>query len=168
MSRFFLALVAVISFFLSSCASYGPRYSETESVHKSIPPGAARVYFLRESRALFFARSAPIKIDEKEMGSLGNGGFFFVDLPPGKHLMSTKTWDAGRFSIELTTEADKIYYIEVVPRSEFFAKGVPFVVLSPLATLIGAQVVENNGMFALVPVDGGNATQKLPDLRYSK
>lgn len=168
MKRLCFALFAIISIFLTACATTGPKYSEMDLVHTRISPGKARLYFLRESRMLFSARSAPIKTNGEEIGEIGNGGFFIVDLMPGTHRISTKTWDAGRFSIEIEIQADKVYYIEVLPRKEFFSGGLPFAVLCPVCLLIGAQLAENYGMFALVPIDEKAAAQKLQNLRYSK
>jgi hypothetical protein len=56
-------------------------------------------------------------------------------------------------------QADKVYYIEVKPRKEL----LKFMVFA-----VGAMIIENRGMFALVPADEQIAAQKLPNLRYSK
>ena len=154
---FFLFAISLIS--LAACATMGPRYSEMDIIQTRISEGEARLYFLRESRVLFSGRTAPIKIGGKDIGKLRNGGFFFVDLAPGTYRISTETWDAGRFSIQMEVEADKVYYIEAIPREKF---------LGVIAFAVGGLILENKGMFALVPINEENAAQKLPNLRYSK
>jgi hypothetical protein len=159
MKSFYLVLIGILLVFLNSCASLGPRYSEADSMHSGMPPGKARLYFLREAKFLYSARAAPIEVDEKQVGKLGNGGFLFVDTAPGTHTISTKTWDAGRFSIEMTVSENTAYYLLVGPRAEMLAF-IPF-------GLVGSLIIENNGLFSIVPIDEESGMKKLQGLRSS-
>jgi hypothetical protein len=139
-----------------------------DSAQSGTKQGQARLYFLRETRVVFSARRAPIKIDDQEIGRLRNGAYFFVDVLPGKHQISIKNVDTGRFSVEATMEAEKTYYLKVIPRKEFLAAILPVAVVSIPGLLIGTQLIENKGMFALVPIEEAIATKKISKLRQNK
>jgi hypothetical protein len=87
---------------------------------------------------------------------------------PGKHQISIKNVDTGRFSVEATMEAEKTYYLKVIPRKEFLAAILPVAVVSIPGLLIGTQLIENKGMFALVPIEEAIATKKISKLRQNK
>jgi hypothetical protein len=90
MRNTYIALIMTISIFCISYASAGPTHLHMGSAQSGTKQGQARLYFLRETRVVFSARRAPIKIDDQEIGRLRNGAYFFVDVLPGKHQISIK------------------------------------------------------------------------------
>ena len=81
-----LALLAI-----AGCATTGPRFSEIEAKIPAVPADQGRIYFYRKS--IFFGDGLrpPVKLNGQEVGRPVPDGFFFVDRPPGDHVVSVST-----------------------------------------------------------------------------
>ena len=160
-------IIAVLFLTLSSCATLGPSYPELEDQVQHLSDVSARIVFFRtKESSLFFARSATIFIDEKEVGSCAYGGFFYTDVSYGMHTVKTELkGDFGKCILNLSAKQGEIYYIQVDPRSE---TAMPFL----LGGIIGEAIVstgkECGGKFKLYQVTSELAKSKIRDLKLSK
>lgn len=102
----------------AGCATVsGPKFSVIKTELPAIEQDKSRIFFLREKHFTASMIFAPIKIDGSLVGECANGSFFFVDVEPGKHDITTERRDVpGKFTIELTTEPWRTYYVQVAPR----------------------------------------------------
>jgi hypothetical protein len=98
----FVALVA------SGCAS-GPQYKEVASSIPTIKPSEGRIYFYR-SNSMFGAAIQPsISVNGAVVGKSKPGGFFYVDEPAGKYVVSTAT--ETEKTVSFTLDAGETKYV---------------------------------------------------------
>jgi hypothetical protein len=81
---------------------------------RTLTPGAEKslVYVIRPSSAAFAVR-LPVNVDDKPIATLGAHDFGFITLDPGKHSFKVVNGTSKATLFDLTTEAGKIYYLEV-------------------------------------------------------
>lgn len=85
-----LASAIGITVLMAGCAS-GVKYSEMASTIPTIKQDQGRVYFFRSSSLIGAALQPDIKLNSEVVGQSKPGGFFFVDRPAGKYVVSTAT-----------------------------------------------------------------------------
>jgi hypothetical protein len=112
MGRFgFVAAAVCLAVQLSGCAA--PAALESQS--KQRDARLARMYFLRDRGPPV---PAEIKIDHQVVGTVVSGSYFFVDRPPGKHLLSSGTSLSMAYEAEVQVEAGQSYYFGIgVPQT---------------------------------------------------
>ncbi len=99
---------SIVFTFLAGCVASGPKFHKQMAVSKA-PISKSRIVFFRPDKFWFNHRDAYIKVDNSEIGALQNGGYFYTDLPPGKHSIEAYAIvSPGRYifdieSIEKTT-----------------------------------------------------------------
>ena len=101
-------LVSVIAL-LAGCAS-GPSYFEHANVMQPVAAEDGRIYMYRTS-ALGAAVQPEVKVNEVVVGKAKPKGFFYVDLPPGTHVISAST-EAER-NLTLTLDAAEERYVRL-------------------------------------------------------
>jgi Protein of unknown function (DUF2846) len=79
-----LATVAVL---LVGCAT-GPKFSDQATKIKPLPPDQTRIYVYRLPALLGAAIQPAVLLDGERVGSAVPGGVFFVDVAPGRHILS--------------------------------------------------------------------------------
>lgn len=102
-------LVAMTLLFASGCAT-GAGYTEAKA---SIPPLTAekgRIFFYRPS-AMGAAIQPAVKLDGNEVGTAKSRGFFYVDVAPGNHVVSTTT--EVKRDLSLTVAANQTRYVRL-------------------------------------------------------
>lgn len=86
------ALVSAIGItvLMAGCAS-GVKYSDMASTIPTIKQDQGRVYFFRSSSMMVVAVQPDVKLNNEVVGQSKPGGFFYVDRPAGKYVVSTAT-----------------------------------------------------------------------------
>ena len=89
-----------------------------EDAKKMTPPdGKALVYLVRPSKIgtlLTFTTTC----DDKMVGRTKGNRFVYAVMDPGNHTLAT-TGGEKDAQLNLTTEANKIYYVEIIPKMGF-------------------------------------------------
>lgn len=87
--RLFLMTLAVVAF-LSGCAT-GMKYSAMATSIPKLKAGQGRVFFFRSASPIGAVVQPSIRLNGTTVGRSQPGGFFYVDLPPGKYEAATAT-----------------------------------------------------------------------------
>lgn len=99
------ALLAVL--FVSGCASVT---KQKENLYPEAQPDKGLVYFMREKKFVGGAVSYKIRHNDKVIGALANGTYFFYFSEPGEQTFVAKT--ESESSRTLKVEGGKTYYIK--------------------------------------------------------
>src|SRR5512134_1823257 len=94
------AWAAVVCLWLAGCAATGPKGSEISSLNP-LPPGSGRIVFLRSDSIVGAAIQPDIRLDDKVVGQSRPGGFFYVDVAPGKHVAAASTETTSRLEVDV-------------------------------------------------------------------
>jgi hypothetical protein len=100
----------LLVFLLCGCAG-GARYEEVEHKLPEVPRGMGRIYFLREAHYALAAIQQKITVNGEVVGRSVPGGFFFVDVPAGRHEVSC---DKDQV-IAIPVAVGESVYVETVP-----------------------------------------------------
>jgi hypothetical protein len=92
---------------LSGCASVT---KQAAKVYPERKPDKGLVYIYREKKFVGMAISYNIKENEKVVGAIANGTYFFLFAEPGKHTYTASTEASSSRTLDI--EANKTYYIE--------------------------------------------------------
>lgn len=102
------AFALVLASFVAGCAS-GPKYSKVADSLPPIPSGKARIYFYRDASPVGSAVQSPIVLGGEQVGKSVPGSFFFVDVAPGDHEVSSRTETEKKLSF--TVDAGQTRYV---------------------------------------------------------
>jgi hypothetical protein len=86
----YLQIAAAMMVILSGCAE-GPTYQEAVATQSAIPAGRGRIAVFRDQQILGFGVKPAVLVDGLPTGICGVGSVFFVDVPPGQHIVSAST-----------------------------------------------------------------------------
>lgn len=87
--------------------------TDIKSKQLTAPTGKGIVYIIRPN-AYGFAVKFKVTCDENYIGSTFGKRFIYAVLDPGKHQIISKAENDA--DLEVNIEADKIYYIEQIPK----------------------------------------------------
>jgi len=125
MSKKVIGVVAIISWvLLSSCASVKMASKEEDTTLKDFKlPSSDRagLYIFRNS-FLGQMLSRPLYVDGNLIGETANGVYFYLDLSPGKHFISTES-EFGKNSVVFEAEGGKNYFAEQFIKMGIFSGG---------------------------------------------
>jgi hypothetical protein len=110
--------------FLLGCASVRMASKEEDTALKEFklpPPDRVGLYIFRNS-FLGQALTRPLYVDGNLIGETANGVYFYVDLSPGKHFISTES-EFGKNSVVFEAEAGKNYFAEQYIKMGIFSGG---------------------------------------------
>ncbi len=85
--KFHAALLAIVMLLAVSGCATGPTFSGLEPVS----PGKSQIYFLRAGMLFGSGMTFDLLVDDKQVGTLANGGFIPVAVSPGRHVLSAQT-----------------------------------------------------------------------------
>lgn len=162
-----LAATLACTLLFAGCTTLGKPYqSLKEQIDAPPSAGSSRLVFLRtKEHQLYEGRAAGVDLDDKEIGAVAYGGFFFHDIAPGTHKLKTEMWDmVGKCVVGLNAEAGATYYFMVDARTESFWAGMAG---GAIGNAIEGSGKECSGAFKLYPVDPETAKTKIATLRYS-
>jgi len=77
-----------------------------------IPAGQGRIYFYREKRFVGLAMEPHILLNAETVGNSMNGGYFYVDRPPGNYVVHCSNDRNGDHQITVTLAAGDIKYVQ--------------------------------------------------------
>lgn len=109
-SRIALLLLFLPLLLVGGCASSGPKHAELADKIPEVAAGEGRIYFYRDSSVIGAAIQPDIRLNGETVGSSTPGGFFFVDRPSGKYVVSTTTEVENK--IEFSLEDGQTRYIK--------------------------------------------------------
>jgi hypothetical protein len=95
-----VAICAVLP--VSAAYASSPKYSVHHATEPAVGPTVGRIYFYRESSMLGMAMEPAIKVDGNKVGESSSGDYFYVDLAPGTHEVSTSTEKKETTSVTVT------------------------------------------------------------------
>ncbi|WP_250486564.1 DUF2846 domain-containing protein [Caballeronia sp. GaOx3] len=99
---------AFVTLVASGCAS-GPQYKDVASSIPTLKESQGRIYFYR-SNSMFGAALQPnINLNGALVGQSKPGGFFYVDEPAGKYIVSTTT--ETEKTVSFTLDAGETKYV---------------------------------------------------------
>jgi hypothetical protein len=119
-----IILVTTVVIFLVSCASVKMASKEEDTALKDFKlpqPDRAGLYIFRNS-FLGQALTKPIYVDGNLIGDTVNGVYFYLDLSPGKHFISTES-EFGKNSVVFEAEGGKNYFAEQYIKMGIFSGG---------------------------------------------
>lgn len=111
LARVVMAGLAV-GVFLGGCAS-GVKHADMAASIPTLKAGEGRVYFLRSASMLGAAIQPDIKLNGEVVGASKPGGFFFVDRPAGKYVVSVAT--ETEKTLHLTLDSGETKYVRSSP-----------------------------------------------------
>lgn len=172
----YLRYFSVISliFIFGGCASLGEKYSDYN--HEKAVDTAKVTFFRTSESKLYFARSAPVYIDEKKCFSMPIGGFTSVFLQPGNYRFMTTTFDApSKCVINARLNAGTEYFVEVRPNTSAAME----LMLMSLASSAALSASNNTyfpgfygseedckGMFIFLPKRDSDMESKMDNLKH--
>lgn len=78
--------------------------------------GTARMHFIRPETIVSAGQPARIRVNEKEVGSLGIGTYLHIDRPAGQYLLVVDhPLDFGKTELTVNVGQGKDYYFKVFP-----------------------------------------------------
>jgi hypothetical protein len=120
--KIFMIFWVIILF--AGCASVKMASKEEDAALKEFklpPTDRAGLYIFRNS-FLGQALTRPIYVDGNLIGETANGVYFYIDVSPGKHFISTES-EFGKNSVVFEAEAGKNYFAEQYIKMGIFSGG---------------------------------------------
>jgi hypothetical protein len=120
MKNFFLLLVVSVLLVLSGCAASILKADKASQLQaKSFIPkaGMSNIYVYRPSGFMASALNYHVTVDKQLVGDIESGSFSLIEVPPGKHTVSTTvitiigSSSVPDAAVELDTEAGHNYYL---------------------------------------------------------
>ncbi len=112
---FLLMAIAIITF--SSCASIKATVEQDQKAkHLKPEEGKALVYFIRKSN-LGMAVKLTIETKGIEVGTTKGKTYVYGMFDPGKYIFTCKAENEADIILEV--EANKTYYVEIIPKMGF-------------------------------------------------
>lgn len=135
----------VLSFILSACGGSAP--IDKAALNKPLAEKSGRLQIVRTDEFAASLSGARLKIDDREVANLDNGGWKIVDVPAGKHKLTVDHWGhVNVYNLNLNVKPGMLYTLEVSPREEAVVAGAIF---GLAGTLIEAAANENGGSFQI-------------------
>lgn len=104
-----LALILPV-LLMGGCASSGPKHAEVAEKIPEVAAGLGRIFFYRDSSIMGAVIQPDIRLNGETVGSSTPGGFFFVDRPSGRYIVSTTTEVENK--IEFSLEDGQTRYVK--------------------------------------------------------
>ena len=141
MNRVFQLALAVLMAALSVCE---PAFAEGTAPQTH--GGGARVKVIRTKELGFGLRDARVKLDGRQVASLGRGETAVFDLAPGRHVFAVDVWDHPNvYKMTLFARPGKFYTLEVSAREEAVASSF----FGGAGMLAEAGANKNGGLFKI-------------------
>ncbi|ARN72653.1 hypothetical protein [Oceanicoccus sagamiensis] len=117
---------------LIGCAASGPKFSE-QKFDKN--PEYSEIFIFRENQFADGGTCYEMRVDEKGIGVLANGGFLRYEMLPGSHKLAVPMVDNNQIALRFDSNKDQATYIQlhpalnksnVIPASEIIAESTDF------------------------------------------
>jgi len=122
-----ILLILLVSFNLSGCASVPMGSKEEDSARKEFSPpsqGMAGLYIYRHSIFGSSLKKA-IYVDDIFIGESASRTYFYVEVQPGKHKLSTQS-EFSNNDLIIDTESGRNYFIQQYIKVGVFVGGANF------------------------------------------
>ena len=126
----YLIFVLLIASWLTGCASVPMAPSTEDQAKKTFGPptkGMSGVYIFRDS-AFGGALLKSIYIDGKFFAESGPNVYFYTELKPGEHTLSTES-EFSENHLQLKTDANQLYFVRQYIKMGLFVGGANFEVV---------------------------------------
>ena len=121
----------------------------TELLGKPLPRSQARLKIVRES-IVGAAVPARVRIDGREVASIGAGGSTVLDVPAGKRKIVVDSWShPNEYTLELSAKAGTLYTLEISIRGQAAVAGM----FGLVGMMVEAAANENGGNSQIQVVD---------------
>ncbi|WP_088345296.1 MULTISPECIES: hypothetical protein [Rhodomicrobium] len=144
-TAFALCAVALVAALLSACGSTLP-----ENAALALQPlgaKASRLKLVRTDEPTASSAPARIRIDGRELGSLGIGQSTILDVSSGAHKIVVDYWGHPNvFAVTLVAQPGIVYTLEIAPRPDVVKAGL---VAGGIGALTQASASEHGGAFQL-------------------
>lgn len=111
---------------------------------------AARIHFIRPSAFIGSGQTVRVRINDKEVGSLGIGTYIHVDRPAGQYRVAVDhPLDFGKAELTLNVTSEKEYYFKIFPAGASVAVVGPYVAAgSNKLGIAGISEAEGNALIS--------------------
>lgn len=129
-----IACAALGIFGLTGCASVPKGSAQLDGALKSFmpKPGVAGIYVYRKD-GIGGMTKMDVAVDGKSIGQLTDKTYLYVEVAPGKHVVSGQTGKNSIGGIEINALPAKLYYVKQVSKDGWFSFG---------STLVQVDVIE--------------------------
>ncbi len=111
----------------------------------------ARLKIYRTSNLVASVGAASVKLNDREVASLGIGGSTMLDVPAGAHKIVVSHWSHPNvYAITLDARPGMLYTLEVTPRMDAAVAGAAF---GAIGWAVEAIANENGGTYEIRVVD---------------
>jgi hypothetical protein len=124
MRKYISVVFLMLSLFLTGCASVPTAPKEEDAAKKTFAaPSAdkAGIYIYRNS-FVGQALKKTVYVDGSQIGETSNKVFFFQEVSPGEHKISTES-EFGENDLKITVEGGKNYFVEQYIKMGAFVGG---------------------------------------------
>ena len=142
MSKKIKALLFVLPVFLFVGCASGPSYRQYADTIPPVLEGQSRIYLYRTT-TLGTAVQPQILVNDLAVGKAKPKGFFYVDLPPGDHVISAST-EAER-SLNINLDPNEVAYIRLEMKMGAFVGHVKPVLVD---TTVGKSEIEKTKLIS--------------------
>ena len=135
--------IFAIVVWLSGCASVPMAPQAEDKARKAFGPpsqGMAGLYIFRDS-SFGGALLKSIYIDGKFLGESGPNVYFYTELKPGQHILSTES-EFSENHLKLTMQDDQNYFVRQYIKFGVFVGGADFEVVSPEKGMVAVKKCE--------------------------
>jgi hypothetical protein len=104
----------IMAFMLTACApslTMAPLDRDLAAKRFESPPDKARIYVYRPSKMAAALVAYEVMMDGKTWGALNIDNYLYLDVSPGKHIVSLSSLAV----VEIEAEAGHIYFLEMYP-----------------------------------------------------
>ncbi len=111
----------------------------------------ARLKIYRTGNLVASVGAASVKVDGREVASMGIGGSTMLDVPAGAHKIVVGHWGhPNDYTITVDAKPGMLYTLEISPRMEAAVAGVAF---GMIGWAVEAAANENGGTYQIRVVD---------------
>jgi hypothetical protein len=110
---------------LAGCGGTGPEAAALAAA--PVPKSHARLKIHRQGSVIGMAADARVRVDGRDVASLGNDEMKVLDIPAGAHQIAVDHWShPGVSKLDLNAKPGMVYEIRATVRGEAAAAGMMF------------------------------------------
>jgi hypothetical protein len=149
-----LAMLALCGAMLSGC---GGIESETAALAAApVPKSHARLKIRREGSVVGMAADARVRVDGRDVASLGNDETKVLDIPAGAHQITVDHWShPGTSRLDLNAKPGMVYEVRAAVRGDAAVAGMMF---GLVGSAVESASAGDAGFWSLQLVKQGPAT----------
>lgn len=163
------AFAVVLACGICGCAATGASYEEFSRAAAMRATQARLVLFRTTESHVASAVAAAVKVNGSPAARVQYGGFAFVDVEPGRHVLTVDLpATRGQCDLSIDTAAGMEYYFQVKPRVENLGLGAIPMLLAKGDQPWSPRRPECQGSFYAEPTEKQVALDRLKTLKLSQ